>query len=563
MNDDATKAVAGLADELLHTALDLFPVAATLLGIRDRDDRMPDHAESAEQRVGARLADIAARAEAVDPTGLSGPDRITRSVVRHLADGMADELATREVEYTVTDSMFAPAVGLLSNLPLVVITDQPQADAYLTRLRALPDTLATIADRHRAGVAAGRVPVTRLVEATVAHLDRYLADPDGDPLRRPRPQAGSGADIAGFDDARDRVLADVVRPALGRYRDALATDVAPHGRPEERPGLCWLPDGEAYYATKVRLHTTTTDRTPEDLHRTGRDLIDRLSEEYAEIGGRVFGTSDVAEIFRRLRTDPAMRWRDADELLAAARAAITRAEEAAPDWFGALPGQRCTVQAVPDTEAPGAPPAYYLPPALDGSRPGIYFANTHQVHERDRYVAEAVAFHEAVPGHHFQLTRSLELTDLPLVRRLSPFTAYAEGWGLYAERLADEMGLYSDDVARLGMLAQDSMRAARLVVDTGLHAHGWSRAQVVDYLRSHTVMSEVEIQTETDRYISAPGQALSYMTGRLEIQRIRAAAAQALGDRFDIRAFHDTVLGSGALPLTVLDEVVRAWVDSM
>jgi uncharacterized protein (DUF885 family) len=563
MNDDAAKAVAGLADDLLHTALDLFPVAATLLGIRDRDDRMPVHAESAEQRTGARLADIAAQADALDPAPLTTTDRITRSVVRHLAEGMADQLATREVEYTVTDSMFAPAINLLSNLPMVVLTDQAQADAYLTRLRTLPDTLATISARHRAGVAAGRVPVTRLVEATVAHLDRYLADPDGDPLRRPEPSADSGADIGGFHDARDRVLAEVVRPALGRYRDMLASEVAPHGRPEERPGLCWLPDGETYYETMVRVHTTTADRTPEDLHRTGLDIIDRLSEEYAEVGARVFGTSDVAEIFRRLRTDPAMRWRDAEELLAAARAAIARAERAAPDWFGVLPGQSCTVQPVPDTEAPGAPPAYYLPPALDGSRPGIYFANTHQAHERDRYIAEAVAFHEAVPGHHFQLTRSLELTDLPLVRRLSPFTAYAEGWGLYAERLADEMGLYSDDVARLGMLAEDSVRAARLVVDTGLHAKGWSRAQVVDYLRANTVMSEVEIQTETDRYISAPGQALSYMTGRLEIQRIRAAAEQALGDRFDIRAFHDTVLGSGALPLTVLDELVRSWVDSV
>jgi uncharacterized protein (DUF885 family) len=255
-----------------------------------------------------------------------------------------------------------------------------------------------------------------------------------------------------------------------------------------------------------------------------------------------------------------MRWRDGEELLEAARAAITRAEKAAPQWFGVLPSQGCTVQPVPDTEAPGAPAAYYLPPALDGSRPGIYFANTYKAQERDRHIAEAVAFHEAVPGHHFQLTRAQELTDLPLLRRLSPFTAYAEGWGLYAERLADEMGLYSGDVARLGMLAEDSVRAARLVVDTGLHAKGWSRQRVVDFLRANTTMSDVEIRTETDRYISAPGQALAYMTGRLEIQRIRAGAEQALGDRFDIRAFHDTVLGSGALPLSVLDEVVRAWV---
>lgn len=479
---------------------------------------------------------------------------MTRSVVAHLAESAQEQIATRAVEYTVTDSLFAPAIELLSMLPMVTITTPDEAQAYLARLRRLPEALAAISDRQRMGIAAGRLPVRPLVEATVTHLDRLLAAPDEDPLRRPEPASGDAAFLAD----RDRLLADVVRPALQRYRDVLAAEVAPHGRPVERPGLCWLPEGEEYYAALVRVHTTTTDRTPEQLHRTGLEIIERLRDEYAEVGARVFKTSDQAEIFQRLRTDPAMRWRDADELLAAARAAISRAEQAAPDWFGKLPGQQCTVEPVPEAEAPGAPPAYYLLPALDGSRPGIYFANTYKAHERDRHIAEAVAFHEAVPGHHLQLTRSLELTDLPMIRRLSPFTAYAEGWGLYAERLADEMGVYSGDVARLGMLAEDSVRAARLVVDTGLHAKGWSRQQVVDFLRTNTTMAEVEINTETDRYISSPGQALAYMVGRLEIQRIRSATEQALGDRFDIRSFHDTVLGSGALPLRVLDEHV-AW----
>jgi uncharacterized protein (DUF885 family) len=218
------------------------------------------------------------------------------------------------------------------------------------------------------------------------------------------------------------------------------------------------------------------------------------------------------------------------------------------------------VRPVPDDEAPGAAGAYYMPPALDGSRPGIYYANTYEVENRFRQACEATAFHEAVPGHHFQLTIAMELDELPLLRRLSAPNAYAEGWGLYTERLAREMGLYSDDVALLGMLTLDSMRAARLVVDTGLHAKGWSKQQALDYMQQNTPMAAVEIESEVDRYIAEPGQALAYMVGRLEILRIRAEAEAALGDRFDIRAFHDTVLGNGGLPLGVLDEVVKDWV---
>jgi uncharacterized protein (DUF885 family) len=541
-----------LADELTEVIFDANPVAASLLGIRDREDRLPDFSEAGDQAYRGRVEEIAARAAAVDPGRLAGEARVTLAVVRALAEAELDQLAVRAVEYTVTDSLFSPAVSLLAMLPMVGIVEPAHADGYLARVAGLPTVLAAIAERHRAGIAAGRLPVHRLARATVTHLDRYLADPASDPLRRPEPPADQPA----FRSERDRLLTEVVYPAVAGYRDVLDAEVVPHGRPDNRPGLCWLPDGEDYYARLSRAHTTT-DRSPEELHQTGLDVIAGLRDEYAEVGARALGTSDQAEIFARLRTDPALRWRDGDELLGAARTTIARAEQAAPQWFGRLPSQKCIVEPVPEAEAPGAPAAYYLQPALDGSRPGTYFANTHQAAERGRATYEAVAFHEGVPGHHFQLTLAQELTDLPLLRRLVPFTAYAEGWGLYAERLADEMGLYSDDLARLGMLSEDSMRAARLVVDTGLHAKGWSRQQVVDYLLANTATPPVEVEMETDRYIAAPGQALAYMVGRLEIQRLRAESQQRLGDSFDIRAFHDTVLGSGALPLTVLAEVLE------
>ncbi|MCP2329757.1 DUF885 domain-containing protein [Actinoalloteichus caeruleus] len=552
---------AQLADDLIAAMFDARPIDATLVGLRDRDDRLPDYGVAGDEDQRGRLQAILDRARELDAESLDHGDRLNRDVVIHQASGLLEHLDARAVEYTVADSFFSSTAELLIMLPRVGIADRAHADGYLARLAGLPTVLEAIAERHRSGIGAGLLPVRHLVEATVDFLDRYLAAPDDDPLRQPEPPAEADVDLAGFRAERDRLLAEVVRPAFRRYRDVLATEVVPSGRDMDHPGLSWLPGGDAIYAGLARAHTTTS-RTPEELHETGLRLIEDLKREYAEIGGRVFGTDDVTEIFERLRTDPALLWSSGEEMVTEARAAIARAEKVAPAWFNRMPAESCAVEAVPESEAPGAPIAYYMSPALDGSRPGTYFVNTHRAEERARTTSEAVAFHEAVPGHHFQIALALELTDLPLLRRLAPFNAYLEGWGLYTERLAEEMGLYSGDLDRLGMLTQDAMRAGRLVVDTGLHAKGWSRQQAIDYLRTNTAMSASEIESEVDRYITAPGQALSYMVGRLEIQRIRAAAEEALGDRFDIRAFHDTVLSDGPLPLEVLDRVVREWVDS-
>ncbi|PSL01293.1 uncharacterized protein (DUF885 family) [Haloactinopolyspora alba] len=551
--------VVQLADEFVDVLLDANPIEATLLGVRDRDELLPDFGEDAEQEHRRRVEVVLERARAIDTATLSSTDRVTHAVVVQQAGAELDRLRTRAAEYTITDTFFAPAVGMFSSLSMVGLVTQEHADAYLARLAGVPAALEALAERHREGMAAGRVPVRRLTEATVDHFDRYLADPQTDPLLMPQPPADGSVDVDGFDTERSRLLDEVVRPAVAHYRDVLATEVLPHGRPDDRAGLHWLPDGDDFYTRLARVHTTT-DRSPAELHQTGLDVIAGLNAEYAEVGGRVFRTGELTEILDRLRYDPSMRWKDGDELLEAARAAIRRAEQVAPRWFGTLPDQQCVVEAVPPAEARGVGAAYYMQPAIDGSRPGTYYANTYQAEKRDRFSSEAVAFHEAVPGHHFQLTLALEQSELPLLRKIVDVTAYIEGWGLYSERLADEMGLYSDDIARLGMLSEDSLRASRLVVDTGLHAMGWSRQQAVDFMLAHTATSRIEIETEVDRYIAAPGQALSYMTGRLEIQRIRAEAERALGERFDIRAFHDVVLGNGLLPLNVLDDVVRAWV---
>jgi uncharacterized protein (DUF885 family) len=542
--------VAALADEFVEALFDAEPLWPALLGVASDREGLEDLGEQAQEAYRAKLAEFVRRAESIEATG---PDRVTREVLISQARGYLDRLSARLVEFGVSDLFVSPAVGLLTALPMIGIADDDQGRRQLGRFAAIPRYLEQAAQRHRAGIAAGRLPVAHLVQAAIAHLDRYLADPAADPLLR---QAAPSEEFAA---RRAELLEKCVRPAFAAYREALVTDIAPHGRPEDKPGVCWLPGGEEIYVALARANTTT-DRSPDELHETGLRLIDDLAREYSEIGVRVFGTAELSEIFARLRTDPALRWKDAGELLDTARSAITRAEQAAPGWFGSIPPQPWVVEPVPAAEAPGAPPAYYLPPSLDGARPGTYFANTYNVTERFRHTAEVVAFHEAIPGHHFQLSTALGLSGLPLLRRISDFTAYTEGWGLYTERLAQEMDLYSGDIALLGMLTTDSMRAGRLVVDTGLHAKGWSRQRAIDYLCENTPMPQVEIESEVDRYIAYPGQALSYMVGRLEIQRIRTEAERALGEEFDIRAFHDVVLGGGALPMSVLASVVGEWV---
>ncbi|WP_433269773.1 DUF885 domain-containing protein [Actinosynnema sp. CS-041913] len=534
-----------LADDLLAVALDADPVMATLLGIPGWDDKLPDPSAEADRSVCLRAEEIAARARSVED------DPVTRAVVVQQAAALARKVDANLIEHTHAEGLNAPVALLLNALPLTRPTDDRGRRDYLTRLAGLPRYLEALAKRQRES---SRRPIAHLVAAAVARLDRYLAE-DADPLATPLRDTGFAAECT-------ELLAGSVRPAFARYRDFLHVEIEPRGRSADQPGLCWLPGGDELYAGLVRMYTTT-DHTAERLHRIGLDLIEALDREYEEIGARVFGPIPAAEVRARLLDDPALRWATADEMLVLAKETIARAEQVAGDWFGTVPAARCAVEAVPAADAPNAPLAYYMDPALDGSRPGTYFVNTHEAQQRDRFSAEATAFHEGVPGHHFQIALAQQLTELPMLRRFASIEAYLEGWALYTERLADEMGLYSDDVARLGMLSADSLRAARLVVDTGLHALRWTRQQAVDYLRANAVMPDVDIFSEVDRYIENPAQALSYMVGRLEIQRLRGEAERKLGDRFDIRAFHDLVLGGGPLPMAVLADVVDGWCDSV
>jgi uncharacterized protein (DUF885 family) len=412
-----------------------------------------------------------------------------------------------------------------------------------------------MSDRLLEGVGRDRTPAAFAADDTVAQIDRWLARPIAeDPLLQTAEPTG----VADPDAWRDRLRAVIeseVRPAMAMYRDTIRDRVRPHARDDEHVGLTWLADGEDAYARMIRYHTTL-QRSAEEIHRTGLEQIEKLAGEYRVLGQEVLATSDVPEIFRRLREDPALHHTNGADIVRASKAALAKATAATRDWFGILPKAGCDVE-----ETQSGAIAFYFPPARDGSRPGVFFMNTADPTGWGRYQIEATAYHEGIPGHHLQLAISTELTSVPEFRKRAFIAAYGEGWGLYSERLADEMGLYSTPLDRMGMLEADSMRACRLVVDTGMHALGWSRQKAIDYMTENSPMRVSQIIPEIDRYAVTPGQALAYMIGRLEIQRMRREAEEALGDRFAIKEFHDTVLGSGLMPLPVLDRVVRDWVD--
>ncbi|KOV80145.1 hypothetical protein ADL03_34975 [Nocardia sp. NRRL S-836] len=499
---------------MFRAAMDRDPIFASMLGLSGWDDRVEDLGADGEQELRARLAGILVRAETSDE------DPVTLAVVRHQATAIINQIDARLVEHTVAEGLAAPVNRLLTMAPQVDMSK---------RLHLLPRFLGQAGERL---LDAERRPLRRHLRSSADRIAGLLA--------------GSVQPWEGEAD---------LRPAFARFREVL---LSVDGRDDEQPGLCWLPEGEANYLKLVGDYTTTS-HTPAELHRLGLDLLARLREEYAEVGARVWGTTDVPEIFRRLRTE--LLWDNENDMVTSAADAIARAEAVAPRWFSRLPSAGCEVRLVEESERATAPIAYYLEVPRDGSRPGTYWLNPLGATERSRTQAETTAFHEGVPGHHLQTTLAAE-TDLPDLRKYASIDAYLEGWGLYAERLADEMGLYSSQEQRLGMLSADAMRAARLVVDTGLHAFGWSRQQAVDHLRENTVMPEPEIQSEVDRYIEVPGQALAYMVGRIEIQRLRSEAEAALGERFDVRAFHDLVVGTGPVPLSTLGDLVREYVGA-
>ena len=553
----AAAALARIADDYFRSWMAADPFTATEFGVPGYDAQVPDPSREAEDAHLAELDRIAARTRAVMPAGLDPGDRVTRSMLLRTVGDQRAALATRLGEVAVTATGTGVQTRLLAVLPRAPLSDARRARDYLERCRQLGGYLDGVRRRHLAAKAEGRLPPARGVRQAIAQLDGYLAsDLRADPLLRPALPAGVDADAWRSEAAG--IVATVVRPALGRYRSTLAEELLPLARDDDRVGVGHLPGGAAGYAAAVRAHTTT-DQTPEQLHQTGLALLDGLRQELADLGGRALGSSRLDELLERLRGDPALRCRSAEEILALGGAALRRAEAALPAVVHADGLAPCVIDVIDPVEAADAVPGYYLPPSADGTRPGSYLLNTLAPASRLRFEYEALTFHESVPGHHLQFALAQRLRGIPQFRRFAYVTAYCEGWALYAERLCDELGLYSGDLERLGMVSFDAWRAARLVVDTGMHQLGWSRDRAVAFLRANTALPPGTVDNEIDRYIAWPGQATAYMVGRLELGALRERTRARLGSGFDLAAFHALVLGSGPLPLATLAELVDGW----
>ena len=558
---DSSGRLTALAKEYWEERLSNEPLLATALGDRRFDARLPDMTREGRARIKQEYEAVVRACEAIPEGELPAKDRLTRTAL--LVDaGSVLAYYSCDLDEWVVDPLQGLQVELMNLESYQPVHTVVEGRAMVERWRAI----GAFIDQHianlRAGAATGRVAVRAAVEKVVDEVEDLLRKPDSDwPLLRPlaaEHRDWTEDEVTGFREGLKEAVREAARPGFARYLEFLRTTILPVARPQEKPGIMHIPGGSEAYARLIRVHTSL-DIAPGELHETGLREVARINRDMEGLGEKVFGVRDRKDILRRLRTDPSLYFASRDEVAAKAEASLAKANAAIARWFGRLPKNPCEVVRMEEHEEKHSTVAYYRPPATDGSRPGRYYINTSAPETRPRYEAEALAYHESVPGHHLQIAIAQELEGIPEFRKNSGVTAFVEGWGLYSERLADEMGLYTSDLDRIGILSYDSWRACRLVVDTGMHAMGWSREQAIKFMLENSALAENNIVNEVDRYITWPGQALAYKTGQLEIIRLRRAAEARLGRVFDIRRFHDILLGDGAVPLPALRQTLESY----
>ena len=552
--DSASTPVNELADRFWESVLELNPTTATVYGDDRYADRLEDPGPEGRARARALMERTAAEATAIETDGLPTEDRITRDMLKVIAELQIEEDDQALHQLRVVDQMGGPQ-QLLPQLTQFQPADTPERlEAFVARLNAYPAFMAANAQLLRDGLASGLTAPRIVAERTIAQIERMLEVPIESAI------VPSMVKVASEDD-RERIrdaVRDLVYPADLAFLDTLRGDYLAATR--EDPGVWSAPNGEQLYRTAIRSWTTL-DLDPEEVHRTGLEELEAIEAERRVIANAAGFGDDTAAYRASLDADPANTPDTKDELVARATEDIERAMAIAPRYFGVLPRADCDVRAVEEYKEKDAPFAYYYPPAPDGSRPGIYYANGYDLPSRKFTKLATTTYHEAAPGHHFQITLEMENPHLNTFRRLGARMvggAYVEGWGLYSERLADEMGLFRDESERFGMLDAQAWRAARLVVDTGLHALRWPRQRSIDFLKG-AGLSGTDAEIETDRYICWPGQALTYKIGQREIEKLRAELSARDGSAFDLRAFHDAVLGHGSLPLATLSRELPNW----
>ena len=534
-----------------------YPERRLEYGDRSGNDQWTDMSLEAFQRRFEDEGRFVQRLEQIEPATLSADAQVNRAMLlRQLRDNRTEY--EDGLHLIALDMRSGPQHrhSMIDTLPMVSAQDH---EDWLNRLRGLPEQLTQYQALLSEGISRDRTQAQIVMSRVPSQIANLITDQASDsPFYRAfatMPEEIDPEIQAWLKSAAATIIDEQINPALRELLEFLESDYLPAARP---PGIGALPGGKQVYS-RLAQHFTTTELTPDEIHEIGLREVARIRGEMETVIDTVGFDGDIAAFNEFLRTDPQFYYETPEALLEGYQAVSKRLDPGLVNLFGKLPRAPYGVRPIPDEEAPDTTTAYYMRPAIDGSRPGWYYVNLFQPEVRPKFEMEVLSVHESVPGHHLQISLAQELTGLPEFRRNGGFTAFIEGWGLYSERLGYDMGLYEDPYSRYGQLVYDMWRAVRLVVDTGIHYFGWSRQKAIDYFIANAAKSEADIINEIDRYIGWPGQALAYKIGQMKMLELRGEAETALGEDFDIRAFHDHMLGAGALPLDILERRMDDW----
>ncbi|MDT7689201.1 MAG: hypothetical protein QOE46_1960 [Acidobacteriota bacterium] len=548
-----------LFDEEWEWTMRESPTFASQLGDRRYNDRWPDVSIEANERREQHRLQTLARVQRIDRERLGAADRLNYDLFRKDLENDIEEFKLRLYLLPINQRGGIQSEDELAEL-LRFQTVKDYED-WLARLRAFPAYVDQTMALMREGVRAHMLWPKVTLQRVPAQLDRQIvAHAEESSFYKPFktfPKDITEADRARLAQAGSDAVAQSVIPSLRRLREYFVGEYLPASF--DRVGVWQWPNGAEAYAFLARRYTTT-EMTPEQIHEKGLSEVARIRAEMQKVMTQVGFKGSLKEFFKKLRTDDQFYYKSPEDLLNAYRATAKRIDPNLIKVFKTLPRMPYGVTPIPDTLAPDTTTAYYQQGSPDGSRPGYYYVNLYKPETRPKWEMMALSLHESVPGHHLQIARAMELGEIPKFRRYGGYTAFVEGWGLYAESLGEEMGLYDDPYSKFGQLTYEMWRAVRLVVDTGMHYYKWDRQKAIDYFLDNAAKTELDVTNEIDRYITDPGQALAYKIGELKIKELRARSRAELGDKFDVREFHDIVLGSGALPLDVLERNVDEWI---
>ncbi|MGB6190941.1 MAG: DUF885 domain-containing protein [Terracidiphilus sp.] len=555
------KSLNDLFQEYWEANLEHSPEFASQIGDKRFNDRISDYSEKAENEWLATEQGYLMRLATIDPTGLSDQEKTSRDLLLRTFADDAEGAQFKEWEMPINQmsGIYSTYPNLVAQLSFTSVKDY---DDWIARLRALPAAFDQVTTNMSIGMDDKRVPPKFLLEEALENVKELATQkPEDSPLAMPLKKFPASIPAAEQERIRTEMLGVIgkqVLPAYTRFARFLEVSYIPAGRND--PGIWALPDGASYYQYLIR-QSTTTDLTADQIHQIGLDEVKKDEAEMLAIAQKL-GFKDLKSFEASLKDNPKMHPASGEALVQAFRDYLTPMQAKLPQLFGRLPKAPFEVAPVPAYLEKTAAPAYYEPGTPDGSRPGRLRINTYNAKERNLYIVEDMAYHEGIPGHHLQISIAQELKDIPEFRKYQGYDAFVEGWAMYSEHLGKDVGFYQDPYSDYGRLQGDIWRAIRLVVDTGIHSKKWTREQAVQYFHDHSAIDETSVQAEVNRNIAWPGQALAYKIGQLEILEMRDKAKSALGSKFDIRAFHDEVLDSGALPLDVLAERINTWIGT-